>query len=110
MPQTPRPRFGIMTAPSQVDYHDVLRVWREADTIPEIEHAWLFDHLMPIGGDPSGPTYEGWTLLSALAAQTQRLRLGLLVTSNRFHPRFGTCSTPTYPTMEAISASLCTCC
>src|ERR1700676_3159865 len=78
--------FGIMTAPSQVDYHDVLRVWREADTIPEIEHAWLFDHLMPIGGDPSGPAYEGWTLLSALAAQTQRLRLGLLVTSNRFRP------------------------
>jgi hypothetical protein len=37
-----------MTAPSQVDYHDVLRVWREADTILEIEHAWLFDHLMPI--------------------------------------------------------------
>src|SRR5258708_37832838 len=86
MPQTPRPHFGIMTAPSQVGYHDVLRVWREADTIPEIEHAWLFDHLMPIGGDPSGPTYEGWTLLSALAAQTQRLRLGLLVTSNRFRP------------------------
>jgi hypothetical protein len=86
MPHTPRPRFGIMTAPSQVDYHDVLRVWREADTIPEIEHAWLFDHLMPIGGDPSGPTYEGWTLLSALAAQTQRLRLGVLVTSNRFRP------------------------
>jgi alkanesulfonate monooxygenase SsuD/methylene tetrahydromethanopterin reductase-like flavin-dependent oxidoreductase (luciferase family) len=83
MPQT---RFGIMTAPSQVDYQDVLRVWREADAIPEIEHAWLFDHLMPIGGDPNGPTYEGWTLLSALAAQTRHLRLGLLVTSNRFRP------------------------
>ena len=82
----PEPRFGIMTAPMQVDYHDILRVWREADAIEEIEHAWLFDHLMPIGGDPLGPAYEGWTLLSALAAQTQRLRLGLLVTSNRFRP------------------------
>jgi hypothetical protein len=47
--------FGIMTAPMQVEYEDVLRVWREADAIPEIEHAWLFDHLMPIGGDPHGP-------------------------------------------------------
>ncbi|MET9406145.1 LLM class flavin-dependent oxidoreductase [Streptomyces sp. NPDC002935] len=86
MPHIPRPRFGIMTAPSQVDYHDVLRVWREADAIPQIEHAWLFDHLMPIFGDQDGPTYEGWTLLSALAAQTRRLRLGVMVTSNRFRP------------------------
>jgi alkanesulfonate monooxygenase SsuD/methylene tetrahydromethanopterin reductase-like flavin-dependent oxidoreductase (luciferase family) len=80
------PSFGIATAPQQVSYDDVLRVWREADTIPQLEHAWLFDHLMPIGGDPDGPILEGWTLLSALAAQTGRLRLGLLVTSNRFRP------------------------
>jgi alkanesulfonate monooxygenase SsuD/methylene tetrahydromethanopterin reductase-like flavin-dependent oxidoreductase (luciferase family) len=86
MSQTSSVRFGIMTAPSQVEYADVLRVWREADKMQEIEHAWLFDHLMPIFGDPNGPTYEGWTLLSALAAQTHRLRVGLLVTSNRFRP------------------------
>src|ERR1700737_4667107 len=86
MSQISRASFGIMTAPSQVTYDDVLRVWREADTIQEIEHAWLFDHLMPIFGDPDGPTYDGWTLLSALAAQTNRLRVGLLVTSNRFRP------------------------
>ena len=86
MPPAPHPSFGIATGPQQVGYPDILRVWREADTIPQIEHAWLFDHLMPIGGDPGGPIFEGWTLLSALAAQTQRLRLGLLVTSNRFRP------------------------
>ncbi|WP_405717780.1 LLM class flavin-dependent oxidoreductase [Streptomyces sp. NBC_01537] len=80
------PSFGIMTAPMQVGYHDILRVWQEADAIPEIEHVWLFDHLMPIGGDPDGPAHEGWTLLSALAAQTRGLRVGLLVTSNRFRP------------------------
>jgi alkanesulfonate monooxygenase SsuD/methylene tetrahydromethanopterin reductase-like flavin-dependent oxidoreductase (luciferase family) len=80
------PSFGIMTAPQQVGYDDLLRVWREADAVAAIEHAWLFDHLMPIGGDPDGPVLEGWTLLSALAAQTSRLRLGVLVTSNRFRP------------------------
>ena len=86
MSQTTPARFGIMTPPSQVGYDDILRVWREADAVPQIEHAWLYDHLMPIFGSPNGPTFEGWTLLSALAAQTQRLRVGLLVTSNRFRP------------------------
>ena len=80
------PTIGIATPPQQVAYADVQRVWREADAIPEIGHAWLFDHLLPIGGDPAGPILEGWTLLSALAAQTTRLRLGLLVTSNRIRP------------------------
>jgi alkanesulfonate monooxygenase SsuD/methylene tetrahydromethanopterin reductase-like flavin-dependent oxidoreductase (luciferase family) len=81
-----RPRFGIATAPQQVTYDDILRVWREADTIPQIEHAWVFDHLLPIAGDLHGPIFEGWTLLSALAGQTERLRLGVMVTSNRFRP------------------------
>jgi len=82
----PEVTFGIATAPQQVDYADIVRVWREADTVPELDHAWLFDHLMPIASDPLGPIFEGWTLLSALAAQTDRLRLGLLVTSNRIRP------------------------
>src|SRR6201986_1838531 len=86
MPTTTRPSFGIATPPQQVSYDDILRVWQEADTIPQIGHAWAFDHLLPIGGDKDGPIFDGWTLLSALAAQTSRLRLGLMVTSNRFRP------------------------
>ena len=86
MTHTTPPSFGIATAPQQVGYDDLLRVWQEADTNPQIEHPWLFDHLLPIGGDPDGPIFEGWTLLSAFAAQTGRLRLGLLVTSNRVRP------------------------
>jgi hypothetical protein len=66
MATTARPSFGIVTPPMNVGYHDIVRVWREADDIPSIQHAWLFDHLMPIVGDLDGPIFEGWTLLAAL--------------------------------------------
>ena len=84
---TRRLRFGIKTAPQYTTYDDILRIWREADQIPVFEHAWVFDHLIAVGDDRSGPCLEGWTLLSALAAATERLRVGVMVTSNTFrHP------------------------
>ncbi len=79
--------FGIKTAPQSTTYEDMKKVWLEADSIPSIEHAWLFDHFMPINGDTTGPCLEGWSVLSAFAAITNRLRIGLMVTGNTYrHP------------------------
>jgi alkanesulfonate monooxygenase SsuD/methylene tetrahydromethanopterin reductase-like flavin-dependent oxidoreductase (luciferase family) len=75
--------FGIKTSQMGLSYQEIQRVWREADRIPVLEHAWLWDHMVPLRGDVTGAALEAWTLLSALAAQTTRLRLGVIVTSNR---------------------------
>jgi F420-dependent oxidoreductase-like protein len=49
--------------------------------------AWLFDHFKVIDGDPEGPCLESWTTLSALAAKTERIRLGVMVTGITYrHP------------------------
>ncbi len=80
-------RWGIKTAPEHSNYEAMLGIWREADRTPVFEHGWLFDHFSPIRGDVNGPCLEGWTLLSALAAQTTRIRVGLMVAGNTYrHP------------------------
>ena len=62
-------RFGFKTAPQHTTYEAMLAIWEEADQIPVLEHAWLFDHFAPIQGDVSGPCLEGWTALAAYAAE-----------------------------------------
>ena len=80
MPQPPR-LFGY-DATGRL--HDVLEVWRSGHIV-EIEHAWLFDHLLPIGGDRTDRSTRAGPCFRP-AAQTGRRRVGLLVTSNRFRP------------------------
>jgi alkanesulfonate monooxygenase SsuD/methylene tetrahydromethanopterin reductase-like flavin-dependent oxidoreductase (luciferase family) len=75
--------FGIKTSQMGLSYEEIRRVWLEADGIPEFEHAWLWDHLIPLRGEANVAALEAWTLLAALAAQTQRLKVGVIVTSNQ---------------------------
>ena len=85
-----RLRFGFKTPQQHTTFEDLLTVWREADALPAFEHGWLFDHLNPVdsaaaqGPEIVGPCFEAWTLLTALATQTTRLRLGLMTACNTY--------------------------
>ena len=67
-----------------------------ADLLEEVRAAedagwygtWLADHYMPNTGDTTpahGDTYECWALLPALAAITERVRIGTLVSPTSVH-------------------------
>ena len=47
------------------------------------ESAWVCDHLVQ-PSRPKGPYFEAWSLLGGLAARTEKIRIGVLVTSNTF--------------------------
>jgi F420-dependent oxidoreductase-like protein len=78
---TRRFRFGICTD-QNMTWDKTVERWQLFERLG-YESAWLCDHLIQ-PSRPEGPYLEAWSLLGALAARTERIRLGILVTCNTF--------------------------
>ncbi len=76
-------RVGVQIQPQHASFEQMQQAWREAEALG-VDSIYTWDHFYPLYGEPDGRHYEGVAALTALAAATERARIGALVFCNSY--------------------------
>jgi probable F420-dependent oxidoreductase len=78
-----RCKVGAQFHPQLTTMQTLRRGWREADAMG-VDSIWTWDHFFPLYDGPDGAHFEGWSLLPAIACDTEHADFGMLVTCNSY--------------------------
>jgi hypothetical protein len=76
-------KIGVALWSQATNWPGMAAAARQLDVLG-YDHVWTWDHIYAPSGDPYQPVFEGWTIVSALAAITEHVELGLFVGANTF--------------------------
>jgi alkanesulfonate monooxygenase SsuD/methylene tetrahydromethanopterin reductase-like flavin-dependent oxidoreductase (luciferase family) len=78
--------LGVTLPQFTSDPDRVIAAARHAEEV-SLDSIWLFDHLWPLSGGKERPIFEQWSTLAYVAAATERITIGTLVSRSTLrHP------------------------
>src|SRR5690348_7331713 len=73
-------KVGVHIRPQHTTIEALRTAWKGADALG-VDSITVWDHFYPLTGDPGGAHFECWSLLAAMACDTQHAQIGAIVTA-----------------------------